>query len=117
MQVFPEAQRGLTNDSECPSPNNRLERDAAQSAAPLSRVVCAGHGARLPGWKSPDQVYVEPEGRRARFSSFAPMYIPKSEKRQIGGLMTERWSQALRAVCGCRSIPPLCVSGEGDRCP
>ena len=50
-----------------------------QKAARLISSVCAGHGARLPGWKSPDQVYVEPtclraarrqEGRRrARASS------------------------------------------------
>ena len=33
-------------------------------------IVCAGHGARLPGWKSPGQVYVKPKARRrARASS------------------------------------------------
>ena len=37
---------------------------------PVIPVVCAGHDARLPGWKSPDQVYVEPKvRRRARASS------------------------------------------------
>ena len=29
------------------------------------RSVCAGHDSELPGWKSPDQVYVEPTCLRA----------------------------------------------------
>lgn len=43
---------------------NKAQNRPKQSVLPVSLNVCARHGARLPGCKSPDQVFVEPKVRR-----------------------------------------------------
>ena len=81
---------------------------ASASARRLTLAVCAGHGARLPGWKSSDQVYEEPtclraarrqEGRRRARASSRGFGVSSAERRGLEPACRHRQGSPIRR-CG-----------------
>ena len=71
--------------------------------------VCAGHGARLPGWKSPDQVYVEPTclraaRRQANRNRIGGVWYARGELARDSKALPPRWGVLYQSPVYARNV-------------